>query len=135
MDLKLLLELKKQVISAENLSDPWEFFYDHFADHQEFLDIGSKVKNPKLKAIIRAICKNVFNKHINVTNLLLIELEDYDFTHGPCFVEGCLVSVIYFEDIDKGLLAIANRPDTPETLFIRFSISQLDSGGAYIPGL
>jgi hypothetical protein len=122
MDLNRLQDLKQKLMQEKNFSDIWDFYMDEFADHAAFTDIGEAVPNSFLEAVIPAVCKKMFGKPMNVTDLLVISIPEHQFFHSPFFVERRIGGVIYFEDINMGLLAVcAEFPPTPNVYYSRFS--------------
>ena len=65
---------------------------------------------------------------IVVENLALIRIPDYGFIHGSARIEGRPTSVMYFENIHKGLLAVIWAPGSGETKLVRFTGRALYDG-------
>ena len=64
----------------------------------------------------------LFTKKDRVGPLQLILIPAYSFIHGPVAVGGRLGSVIYFKNMQKGVLAVPNkRSEKPEVNYARFS--------------
>ena len=129
MDLTKLDTLREKVASARNLNDPWEFFFNHFGDDPSFLDFGSPTKNFVLETVIEKIGEKVLRHDVHISNLLLTEISEYNFIHGACFIEDKLTSIIFFEDIDTGLLSIVKSLDSFEISIVRFSSIKMEING------
>jgi hypothetical protein len=122
MNIKRLKQLKQKLIKEKDLSEIWLFYMDHFADHEEFTELGQAVQHNYLNTVLVATCQQLFRKKITITNFLLIHLAEYQFYHGPFDVEGHMGSVIFFEDIKMGMLAVsAPFPTTKPVTYSRFS--------------
>lgn len=122
MRLVRLQELKRKLMKEKEFSKTWLFYMDKFADHPEFLEVGVPVKHEFLEAAILGICQKMFSKNIKVSASLIIHIEQYQFFHAPIQVSGRSGGVIFFADINMGLLAItAKNPPTAEVLYSRFS--------------
>ena len=122
MRLVRLQELKRKLMKEKNFSKTWTFYMDEFADHPEFLEVGEPVKNDFLAAAIPAICQKILSKDLKVSASLIIYIEKYHFFHAPIMVERRSGGVIFFEDINMGLLAVtAKYPPTDEVRYSRFS--------------
>jgi hypothetical protein len=107
MKIERLEELKQVLTSEKDLSKIWDFYMDHFADHAEFTDLGHPAKNKYLDTVVRKTCQEMFGSKIKITNSLLIKIAKYKFFHGPFQVDGRIGGVIFFEDINIGLLAVS----------------------------
>ena len=108
MDLHKLSTLKEKLMVAEDFKDPWEYFFEHFGENPLFLQLGQQATNPMLKAVVTKIGQQVFQRQdITVNHLLITEIEAHQFLHGAGFIEGLVVTIFFFKDIDMGLFAMA----------------------------
>jgi hypothetical protein len=122
MDIERLQELKQKLINEKNLSQIWLFYMDHFADHQEFTELGKPDHNDYLDIVLHKTCQQMFGRVITITNFFLIHIAEHQFFHGPFLVEGRIGGVIFFEDIKIGLLAVSvDFPLTDAVNYSRFS--------------
>jgi hypothetical protein len=122
MNLDRLQELKQKLMQETDFSEIWSFYMDEFADRSEFTDIGEPIANSFLEAVIPKICQKMFAREIAVTHLLIISLAEHQFFHAPFLVEGRIGGVIYFADVNMGLLAVsADVPPTDQVKYSRFS--------------
>lgn len=122
MKIERLQELKEKLTSEKDFSNIWNFYMDRFADHPEFTDLGNPAKNKYLDTVVRKTCQEMFGNKIKITNSLLIKIAKYKFFHGPFQVDGRIGGVIYFEDINIGLLAVSvDYPATDMVKYSRFS--------------
>ena len=103
------------------------YFFDHMAESEDFLNLGKRSKNKPLKTTLKAICEQVYGKDAVLTHLLILELKAYRFFHGGGVLNGRPLNVIYFADIDMGLVACPNakRPDVIE--YARFTCYKVDT--------
>jgi len=125
MDLTRLPELKQKLLYEQRLSVVWEFFLDHFAENLEFIAAGEEIRHALVEAIIAQIAEQLFADDGAVGNLLLARLSGPQFIHGGFSMGGRPGGVIYFEDDQVGLLAVAQGPGSDEVKFARFSGQQI----------
>jgi hypothetical protein len=125
MNLKKLNTLKEKIVGAENLNEPWEYFFSNFGDNPDFLNFGSRADNFVLETVIEKIGEKLLQQDVTVSNLLLTEIPEYQFIHGACFIHGRLMSIIFFRDIDMGLLSIVRSMNSFEISIVRFSSIQI----------
>jgi hypothetical protein len=122
INIKRLQQLKRKLTKEKDLSKIWLFYMDHFADHQEFIDLGEPTQDDYLNAVLRTICQQMFSKKATITDFLLISIAEYQFLHGPFQVQGCMGGVIYFKDIKTGLVAVSTGfSPTDAVKYSRFS--------------
>lgn len=123
-------KLKEILLSCDDFRDVYNYFFDHLTNNPDFMKMGRKSKAPFLKSALKAIGKQLFKDEVKITRLLITKIAKYSFYHGPCFINGIMSSVIFFKDIDMGMLSMIMPSSVGEVKFIRFSAIQMkDSGG------
>jgi hypothetical protein len=80
---------------------------DEFGDIPEFSDFGEPVQQDSLLAVITQVCQQIFGKPININDILTIYIKEYKFYHAP-FMTNNHIGVIFFEDINTGLIAVTS---------------------------
>src|SRR6185437_6351432 len=98
---------------------------DHFGEDSDFLALGKPGRNEVLEAFIDALGRQLCGGKCVITNLLLVKVPTTHFIHGGCFINGRLANVIYFEDIEVGLLCLVPAKPGGQTMFSRFSAQAL----------
>jgi hypothetical protein len=122
MRLVRLQELKRKLMKEKDFSKTWTFYMDEFADRPEFLEVGEPVATDFLETVIPAICQKMFSKQSKISVPLIIYIAKHQFFHAPVQVDGRSGGVIFFADINMGLLAVsAGSPATNEVKYSRFS--------------
>lgn len=123
MDLKKLSTLKDKMVNAEDFSEPWNYFFDHFGESPAFMGLGKTTRPGLLEPIVQEVGAQLFGKDVSVSPLMLMKIPEYDFVHGSCFINGQLAAIIYFKDIDMGLLSVITptASHSLETSLIRIS--------------
>ena len=108
MDLSKLTTLRDKLLTATQFQEVQDYFLANFGKNPEFIAVGERTTHPLLEAIIAEVAKQLFKKSPpRVEQLLLTRVAEGQFLHGGMFVNGCVGSVFYFEDIHKGLICIA----------------------------
>ena len=122
MNLSHLAKLKEQLVAATDFATVMEYFMTEFGDSVEFMDKGKAVRNQRLEAILCEVSKEIFPdaSALVLDRVTLVEIPAYHFTHGGLFVNGCVSTMIYFADLQMGMLAVAMSMSGP-TKFVRFS--------------
>ncbi len=128
MDLSRLEKLKKMIVSAESFGEPWDYFFDHFGEKPEFMTLGKPAKHPVLEAVVEQLAREIYKgeSEVTVTKPMLVELAEQKFVHGSFFVQGRMGVLIFFQDIDMGLMSLAAQSPEAPTLMMRFSTYMVD---------
>jgi hypothetical protein len=122
MRLVRLQELKRRLMKEKDFSKTWTFYMNEFADHPEFLEVGEPVATDFLETVIPAICEKMFSKQSKISVPLIIYIAKHQFFHAPVQVDKRSGGVIFFADINMGLLAVSSgSPATNEVKYSRFS--------------
>ena|SRR5258708_40226079 len=126
MNLGRLEKLKEKLTSSKNLGDIATYFFDHFGENPAFMDLGRPTKNATLESFIATIGGQLCGSNkVVVSHLMLVQVPNTHFIHGGCFINGRMGNVIYFDDIEVGLLALVATKPGGNTLFSRFSCRKL----------
>ncbi len=127
-----LARLKELLQTADNFGDIVKYFFDHLSNNPAFIHHSKPVKHPLIKQTLQSVAAELFKQDAAVadrkqdaavTNMLLLKLNKYPFYHGACFTQGRPVSVLYFEDIDMGLVCTAST--FPYMQYARFTCYRL----------
>lgn len=124
-----LLELKEVLQNATDLQEPAILFWEVFASDHSFMAAGKPEAHSRLKDIIEQVATRALGSAQTAERLVLIRLAAYQFWHGSCVLGEKMAQVIYFDDIDCGLLTILRNPLTGETQYTRFSVVKLARQG------
>lgn len=95
------------LISSEEFGDIFDFFFQHFAEDADFYELGKASKNDVLPIILKGTGKRVFGENCQLEEYRMTEIEAENFVHGTCFMDGHIVLVIYFTDLNIGLASIS----------------------------
>lgn len=125
MDLIQLKQLKAKLCVAKDFGEVMNFFFD-IAEQPGFMDHGEKVADPHLAAIVEMVGQALFHKDVKLKHFLPVRIDQFKFTHGAGVLNDLPMNVIYFDEIEKGLVAVlmgGNR-----TQFIRITKKDLPAG-------
>ena len=121
MDLAFLQELKGRLINEADFKKVWEAFFDWMDANLAFMDQGEPVSDRQIEATVAHVVAQMLPGESSAVMLRLIRLADQKFIHGAVNVGRRAGGLIYFEDVNVGLLAICDSPPSDETKFARFS--------------
>jgi hypothetical protein len=121
MDLSRLATLKAKLLTAQNFGEILGYFLDHFGDHPAFIGLGEPARDEFLEQALAQVAAQLFGKAVPIRDLRLVRLPEHEFVHGGFLVGGKVGTLIYFEDLRKGLISVAWSLSPPETKYARFS--------------
>ena len=128
------LQYLKQVMQTEpeppKISDA---FWDEVAHEPSFASAGRPAENPRLRAMMERVGRHVLGEAYSATSTMLIHVREDAFWHGCCVLDGKLAQILYFEDIDRGLLAIAGDIGSGTTYYVPFS--SIETSGEIAPAV
>jgi hypothetical protein len=108
MKLEKLSQLKEKLQKETDLSKIWLYYMDEFGDRPEFIDVGEPVRQDFLLTVITQVCQQIFGKPTNIDDILTIYIKEYQFYHAPFIANKHIGGVIFFEDINTGLIAVTS---------------------------
>lgn len=125
--------LKDKVLNGKVFQDSWDYFFDHFADSDQFLAMGRRVRNADLEKILEKVGQQLVAKpKARASNFLLIEVKEYQLYHGSFSIDNSLASFMFFKDIDTGMVAVARSMRNEDVSLCRFCFTAILKGSAAI---
>lgn len=116
--------LRDLLVNEKDFAKTWEFFLDNFAENAEFIENGKRTESPLLEAVIGQVGQQLTG-NATIKELLLVSVPGQGLIHGGCIVGTKIANLIYFEDVQSGLIAIPWSIATGETKYARFSTRML----------
>ena len=135
MDLTKLATLRDLLVNGKDFARTWEFFLDQFGENPEFMNNGERTQSPLLEAVIAQVGQQLSGKEVALKDLLLVRVPGESFIHGGCVLGTKIANVIYFEDVQSGLIAIPWSVTTGETKYARFSTQMMPRPGRGSPSV
>ena len=123
--------LKEMVQVEENFGKIFEYFFAHVAGDPDFEAAGKKGKHAILKKLLNGLCRQMFGEESSVSGTFIIQLRLSRFFHGSCFLDGRPTAFFFFEEIDKGMIAITMSM-AGKMHYVRFSSTFIGADKAII---
>ncbi len=120
VNLNKLLILKDKLIKAKDFKEPCDYFLGNFGEDPEFMKMGAQADSAFLRPIVEELGNALLKKRPSEVRLLITEIAEYRFLHGACFIDGRIANLIYFKDIDMGILSLF-QSEAQGVLMARFS--------------
>jgi hypothetical protein len=121
VDLKKLLVLKDKLIKAKDFKEPCDYFLTHFGENPDFIKLGAAADSEFLLPIIEELGKALLKHRPTDIRLAITEIAEYQFLHGACFLDGRIANLMYFKDIDMGILSLLQAGPPMGVQMARFS--------------
>lgn len=128
MEFPRVVELKKKLMTEKELHVVWTFFLDHLGENIAFLDACVPAKNEFVMALVRQLAAKLFPGNDELQHEWLKAMPEHSMIHGSFFVGGRISAVIYFEDLQAGMIAFCGLRRGEEHKFIRFSGKPIETG-------
>lgn len=120
-----LKQLKSLLTTATDFGDVLHYFFDVVEKVPGFIDFGVAANDPKLNGILAEVFKRWARGKVSALRAQLIEIPEFRFVHGQCFIGSYLGVVIHFQDIGFGLVAVSTLGKPGPTEFVRFRTAEL----------
>jgi hypothetical protein len=120
---KRIGELKRLVREAKDLRVPVDYFLDHVVPAVR--TASTPKRHPYLIQMAQRIAQEHFRQTLPVTRPLIVHVEAHRLWHGACRVGPHFAQMIYFEDIELGILSVLPHPYRGNTEFFRFTVVQV----------
>ena len=139
-----LARLKELLQTADNFGDIATYFFDHLASDPVFVNRSKPVKHPLVTQALKTVTAELFKRdapadgrieEVQIANMVLLKLSTSPLYHGACFIQRRPVSILYFEDIDMGMVCTASA--FPYMQFARFTcykVKDLNQNSTFMAG-
>jgi hypothetical protein len=89
--------------------------------------MGEPISDSELHGIFRKVVAGAFPGH-ETFDLQLFELKANGLVHGQGTLGGMCFAVMFFREIDTGLVAVITDPRSAMMAYVRFRLTRLPSG-------
>jgi len=124
---KQMETLKRKVVNEPDLKKVFEYFFDHFGEDMDFIRSCTPIQHELLIQLLPILVRELLPPadYTRTLNLRLLHAPEYNFIHGAINVDKFYGGVIYFEDIQTGVISLCEFPPSGMTKFLRFNASVL----------
>jgi len=102
----------------------FSYFLDNLGENEEFFLLGKNKKNKLLKTILKVAAENYFQKKVVITRFCLTFIKQRRFYHGVLKLNEFSGSVLFFEDLNMGVMSIVISMQPAQTIFVHFSATE-----------
>jgi hypothetical protein len=105
LDLGKLATLKQLLVDATDFGDVYGYFMDHFGTSKELVTMGEPYSDATFTAALERIAGALSgNRKARLAEPFFLRVAEHGFVHGVFAIGDRIGSVLYFEDLEKGLL-------------------------------
>lgn len=129
MDTDKLTALRSSLLTSDDFHAVMKRFHRDLGAETAFFEAGEPAEPGVLGPVLAKIAKRLFGPSARVELLALLRLREHLFVHGCLATAGRLGNVIYFEDVQTGLVALAGDNDRVECVrFCTVAVPMPDAG-------
>ncbi|MFN3690308.1 MAG: hypothetical protein ACK4UU_05205 [Fimbriimonadales bacterium] len=99
--------LRRKLQKDRDLGAIMTYFFDHFADHREFIKMSEPGRSEAVELILPVVVQSLVGlKRVAMKNVAQMRVPDQQMWHGSFMVDNAIGSFFYFEDLDMGLVGL-----------------------------
>ncbi len=122
--------LKVMIVQESDLHQIARYFFDTLGHNRKFISDAKPVKPRLLRKILDASASRVFGEGSTVTGVRLLRSGRVPLVHGGCTVAGYPGTVLFFEDLNVGMLIVLTSLVTHHISCIRFNTLAIEGDKA-----
>jgi len=119
-DLEAFDALKREFATTSDFAAFWNGFIERFASQDGFMAMGAPAEVEGMEILICRVTSRMLEQLVEPANTRLIKIAEAGFVHGSCMVDGRLCCVLFFEELEMGLLVLMS--DSGKTQYTRFTL-------------
>ncbi len=113
--------LRRDFVAAKDFGKFWNSFFDNWIECPEFIRMGQPVQSESVERLINEIGSRIFQRPVKAHGFMLLLVAEAKLIHGIFQLEQCTGNLLYFDDIDMGLVGVTHPGG--RTDFARFTLS------------
>ena len=124
MHITKIQDLKRRLAECTDFGAFWKYYFDNFAEDDAFLNLGRLVTGDQLHEILAKVAARVLGAtNVTLVDPRLVEQPESGLIHGSCLVNGKLMCILFFPDLDLGIAAVSALTGRGGVIFGRFSFT------------
>ena len=97
-------DLQQRFVAATDFADFWTHFLDNYAEKRAFMDMGGPAETKEMEVLVAYIAGKMLGKLSEAEGMRLAKIPEAGLVHGACLFDGDITCVLYFENIERGLI-------------------------------
>ena len=103
--------LQEHLLHPTNYEKAFGYFLDEFGGDVKFAQMSVPHALPALTPLLERILAKALSKPTKIQQIHLSALTDHRFYHGAGVADGHALMIIFFAELQKGLMAIIPGPN------------------------
>ena len=135
MEWQRLETLKEKLQTDDDFQAVWQYFFDHLAGEQAFINCGVNATPALLDLIsptIERAVSHIVNQPVTVVESSVSEIPGHHFFHGPMITSAGICLLMYFDDVQAGMMSFTRGLNTGLMHYGRFTTLAVDDPNAVI---
>ncbi|UQA62253.1 hypothetical protein [Polyangium aurulentum] len=117
--------LKAQLVESTTFQKVMDYFFENFGTDPTFLGMGEPVRNDRVGLALSEVAGQLLGRPAAIITAQLVSLPEHRMTHGLLTLHNGIGVVFFFDDLEKGLLALSDVNDRDSTIYVRFLVHDL----------
>jgi hypothetical protein len=105
-----LAVLKERLLPPSDYEKAFHYFLEEFGGDAAFMAAGTPEVMPQFEGVLNQIASKALGKPVKLEGARFNRMAEHRFRHGAAAVAGRAVIMLYFEDVNTGLMAIIPGP-------------------------
>ncbi len=124
MNIERIQDLKRRLAECTDFGVFWLFYFDNYAENNEFLNLGGPMPAKEAKQVLTAIARRILGvTSAKLRTATVIEVPEFELIHGSCMLKNKVLCILFFTDLDMGMAALSDLTGEGQTIYGRFSIA------------
>jgi hypothetical protein len=114
--------LKELLLRSSDFTQPMDYFLQHVITDAEIVRTSQPVASDLLLHVILELVKRHYGQELFVLTPFFLHAAEYRLWHGGCHLGSYVTHVLYFDDVNTGILSIMKPQDPASVEYLRFSV-------------
>lgn len=119
---KHLVTLKRLILSSAEPSEPLGYFSRHVAGNPQLDHASTPAASRMLMQVIQALLATHFGQSPPTVTPSLRFVQSHHFWYGDCLSVSHQAHLLYFDDVETGILSVMRSPESDVRDCLRFSV-------------
>ena len=114
--------LKELLVTSVDLTEPLDYFLQHVITDPEIVRSSEPAASSLLLHVTVGLVERHCGEELVVLAPFFLHAPAYQLWHGGCHLGAYVTHLLYFDDVNTGLLSIVRPQDTGNADYVRFSV-------------
>jgi hypothetical protein len=120
-------ELRRRMVAATDYSEFHHYYVANYFENAGFRSMGRPLSAPLARHFAR-VCLELYlggpPKKLVAIQANLTEIREFGLVYGVLSIGGKLCSILYFDDVEQGMMSVIENMETLDTEFLQFHLQR-----------